>query len=317
MKHIILIFILYVINIYTIDFDQVVIWGHPLHSHTHSYIHAAFFKTFTALGYKTLWLHNNSDVSSVDFRNSLFITEGQADQNIPLRDDCWYILHNCNHTKYHDLFLKNRGIVLQVYTHDVLDRPVQKIEPCIYYDVEGKIIYMPWATDLLPEEIDLIKQSMTTKKQHFVTFVGSIEGGYFGNASQINQFKKACAENKISFIHKTKINSDETIHQTQTAAMAPAIQGAWQVQKGYIPCRIFKNISYGAFGITNSATVWELFDKKIIYNPDCYRLFYDAQKRLKRLTNDDLFELMNIVKEKHTYINRINHLLTFFDQTQS
>lgn len=307
---------LWIINTHTIQFTQVVIWGHPLHSHTHSYIHAAFAKTFEHLGHKTLWLSNSSNISSINFTNTLFITEGQVDQNIPLRDDCWYIIHNCNHNKYHHLLAKKRCIILQVYTHDVLERDVQKIEPCIYYDIQDKTIYMPWATDLLPEEIDGIKTSIVFNKQHFATFIGTINSGYFGNTPEINQFKKACSENKMPFIHKTHCDILETIQLTQEAAIAPAIQGSWQIEKGYIPCRIFKNISYGALGITNSHTVWELFDRKIIYNPDCYQLFYDAQEYLKAVTQDDLFKLMDFVKDKHTYVNRINHLLTFFECTQ-
>jgi hypothetical protein len=297
---------------YCLDFKQVVIWGHKLHSHTHSYIHAAFDKTFRSLGHKTLWLDRTDDISHIDFAETLFITEGQVDQNIPLRDDCWYILHNCDQTKYKDLIAKNRCIFLQVYTHDVLTRDAQKVEPCIYYDIPGKIIYMPWATDLLPHEIDAIKASMTREKSNFVSFIGTIGGGYFGNDREVAAFRKAAAGQKISFVHKTHLDLAETITMTQQSYMAPAIQGAWQIEKGYIPCRIFKNISYGTFGITNSQTVWELFDRKIIYNPDCYQLFYDAQKALKTLTLSDLMNLMDFVKERHTYVNRINHLLCFF-----
>lgn len=303
-------------NLYSIAYNQVVIWGHPLHSHTHSYIHAAFAKTFEYLGYKTLWLNNNSNISEINFENSLFITEGQVDQKIPMRDDCWYIIHNCDQTKYQNLLAKNRCIILQVYTHDVLTRNVEKIEPCIYYDTPNKIIYMPWATDLLPEEIDDIKHSMNLYKKNQALFIGTINGGYFGNDFEINQFKKACSQNNINFINKTNIDITETITFTQNALIAPAIQGSWQIGKGYIPCRIFKNISYGAFGVTNSRTVWELFDKKIIYNSDCYQLLYDAQNYLKTATQEDLFTLMDIVKEKHTYINRVNHLLQFFDIIQ-
>ena len=37
---------------------KIVIWGYPLYSHTHSYIHAAFYKAFTHLGYETYWFHD-------------------------------------------------------------------------------------------------------------------------------------------------------------------------------------------------------------------------------------------------------------------
>jgi len=79
---------------------QVVLWGHKLHSHSHSYIHGAFYKAFTFLRYKTLWLNNLDNISNINFEETLFITEGQVDQNIPIRSDCYYVIHNCDGKKY-------------------------------------------------------------------------------------------------------------------------------------------------------------------------------------------------------------------------
>jgi hypothetical protein len=99
--------------------------------------------------------------------------------------------------------------------------------------------------------------------------------------------------------------------------MAPAIVGQWQKMVGYIPCRIFKNISYGQMGITNSPRVYELFEEKIIYNSDEYQLFFDARHALMRTTHKQLFELMDFVRDKHTYLNRIETLLDFFQHVKS
>lgn len=93
--------------------------------------------------------------------------------------------------------------------------------------------------------------------------------------------------------------------------MAPAIQGEWQCRQGYIPCRIFKNISYGQFGITNSKTVFDLFGGNIIYNTDTYQLFMDAEEYIRNATIEDLYKQMDFVRDNHTYISRINCLLTF------
>ena len=96
--------------------------------------------------------------------------------------------------------------------------------------------------------------------------------------------------------------------------MAPAIQGPYQCGKGYIPCRIFKNISYGQWGITNNQTVYDLFKGKIVYNPDTYQLFYDAKNYIDNAPINELYELMDFIKNNHTYINRIDTLLTFMKQ---
>lgn len=145
------------------SFDKVVIWGHKLH--THSYVHNAFYKAFHHLGYETHWFEDGESVEGFDFSNTLFITEGQVDNGIPLRSDCRYILHNCPSDKYNSLPLKNR-ICLQVYTDDVREQPsFAKVAPCIYYDVQARCVIMPWATDLLPHEIDEVKKKCPLQKK--------------------------------------------------------------------------------------------------------------------------------------------------------
>lgn len=298
-----------------IKFNKVIIWGHKLHSHTHSYIHYAFHKAFKHLGYKTYWLDNKDNIKDFDFSNSLFLTEGQVDQNIPVREDCFYILHNCNMQKYKKIFDAGNCIILQVYTNDCLQRNDYQLKKCFHVDVKNKVIYMPWATDLLPHEIDEIKNQIEKeKKENFGCYIGSISGvGQVNNRNNIGGFVKACKDNGIEFKTYESISPEENIRLVRKSLVSPAIQGAWQCEKGYIPCRIFKNISYGAIGITNSKTVYELFDNKILFDTDTYKLGQKAVKKMSNFDKQELFELMDFVKENHTYINRINYLLWFIN----
>ena len=300
-----------------LPFNKVIIWGHKLHSHTHSYIHYAFYRTFKHLGYDIYWLDNNDNVSNFDFTNSLFLTEGQVDQKMPQRNDCRYILHNCNDVNYKALYDNGNAIKLEVYTHACLKKNTKKIDNCCYIDLEKKCIYMPWATDLLPHEIDEIKKQVPgIQKENAVYFIGSYMSGVFDNTRQWRPFKDACKKNNIAFIER-HASPEENITLIQKSFMAPAIQGKWQCEVGYIPCRIFKNISYGQFGITNSKTVYDLFKGKIIYNEDTNQLFYDALEHIQKSSLNELYELMDFVKEKHTYINRINYLIDFLDKVKN
>src|SRR5579862_4766105 len=282
-----------------VGFEKVVIWGHKLHTHTHSYVHNGFYNTFNYLGYLTYWFDDNDDVEDFDFTDTLFITEGQVDKNIPLRDDCQYMLHNCTDVKYRSLNKKNT-ITFQVFTDSIFSVPnLVKVDHCIYYDLAGRCIYMPWATDLLPHEIDAIKQTLPCPAHREAYWIGTVGDGTFGNIHQLKPFIKACEENGIAFLIKHHLSLSEHIAAIRTSFIAPAIVGKWQQEQGYIPCRIFKNISYGKMGVTNSKHVYELFDKKIVYNPDTYQLFYDAKKKMETMTLNELFELMDLVKAKH------------------
>ncbi len=297
--------------------NKVILWGHKIHSHTHSYIHWGFDRAFKHLGFDTYWFDNNEDVSSFDFSNSLFITEGQVDKNIPIRDDCFYIIHNCKTQKYQHLLDVNQAIILQVYSHDCLKRNDPAFSTCFHYDLSQPVIYMPWATDLLPHEIDAVKEQLpTVQKNNNAQFIGSAGGmGGFGNVAQLNTFKKACQENGRYFIVRNagSCSMEENRASIQQAYIAPALQGSWQCNNGYIPCRIFKNISYGALGVTNSKAVYDLFEGKIVYNSDPHQLFYDAQETLKTWTLEQQYALMDLVRDKHTYLNRIESLFSFFE----
>ncbi len=301
--------------------SKVVIWGHKLHSHTHSYIHWGFNRAFKHLGFDTYWFDNKDNVSSFDFSNSLFITEGQVDQTIPIRDDSYYVIHNCKPDKYQHLLKNGHAIILQVYSHDCLKRNEPSFGTCFHYDLNQPIIYMPWATDLLPHEIDAIKKQLpSVVKNKNAQFNGSAGmTGIHGNRDQIEAFKKACQEQGRQFIVRGagSCSMEENIASIQQAYLAPALQGSWQCENGYIPCRIFKNISYGAMGLTNSKAVYDLFEGTIVYNPNAYQLFHDGQNQLKTWTLEKQYKLMDLVRDKHTYLNRIESLFSFFEMATS
>ena len=73
----------------------------------------------------------------------------------------------------------------------------------------------------------------------------------------------------------------------------------------FFVCRIFKNISYGQFGITNNPTVYELFDKKIIYDKNINIAIKKGIEFENNYDKNKIIELMTYVKNNHTYIQRI------------
>lgn len=284
---------------------KVIIWGHKLHSHTHSYIHYAFHKAFQFMGYNTYWMDDNDNVDGFNFSDSIFLTEGQVDKKIPVRNDCKYILHNCD-SKYDSI--RDNCLKIQVYTNSVLSYNAEKVGNFIYYDNAGKILYQYWATDLLPNEIEYKK----IDRNREVYWVGTIGDGKFGNINELSGFIKGCTLNGINFIHKSGIDFQECKTLISQSYLAPAINGKWQVENGYIPCRIFKNISYGQFGLTNNKAVNDLFEGRLIYDENTFELFNRGKEMLDKKEYESLlFSLMNIVKSEHTYINRINTILKF------
>ena len=296
---------------------QVIIWGHKIHTHTHSYIHGGFFKAFNNLGYKTYWFDKLDNISNINLENSLFITEGNVDANIPLRSDCYYILHNCNGEKYSSIPINNK-IFLQVYTHDVIKKhggiPIEGHDGCYF---TNNCLFITWATDLLPEEINKNIEKVKRNEinsDYEINFVGMSTDEW----EKVNNF---CKKTNIKYNSlggfKSNVSYDENVRLIQKSILAPAIQTKWQVENGYVPCRIYKNISYGKMGLTNNPMVYNLFKKQIIYSSDINILLLTGLKFEKfrpEIKIPILVKNMEYVRDKHTYINRVEVIFWFFNK---
>jgi hypothetical protein len=299
------------------NIKKVIIWGHKLHSHTHSYIHNGFYIGFKYLGYDTYWYDNTDNITGVDFSDSLFLTEGQVDSKIPLRNDCYYILHNVDERRYQESVVdRNKVLIIQVYTKDCTKRGDPEIKPFFHYSKSKNhttynVLYFPWATDLLPHEIE-------TNIQHIDTITTEERVCYIGfGTSSLKPVENFCSNNGLEFMlcggFSNNVDTETNQAYISQSLLAPAIQSDWQVQNGYIPCRIFKNISYGKMGLTNSETVYRLFERKIIYHSDtstCMELGLNFERNDVDKTQK-VIDLMNIVKEHHTYVNRIKMILNY------
>jgi hypothetical protein len=289
-------------------FSKAIVWGCPLHAHTNSYVYAAFYKAFKSMGFDAYWLNEHSDVSGMDFSNTIFITEGQHDGNIPLRNDCKYVLHNCYSSKYNQINLENK-LLLQTFTNDVFKYKAEKIADGSYY-LKGSppCLFQSWGTDLLPDEINLNWADLPrTNECHYI---GSVCGGEFSNLQEIEGFKQACQADGVNFIihHPGSCSFEENQTLIQRSIVAPALHGTWQAEKGYIACRIFKNISYGHLGVTNCEAAYDLLEQKVVFSTNVNALYCEAKKY--RDDKVKIIEAMKLVRDKHTYVNRIRTILS-------
>jgi hypothetical protein len=310
------------------EIKQVVIWGHKLHSHTHSYIHNGFFIAFKKIGFKTYYFDDNDDITNHDFSNTLFITEHQVNKKIPLRKDCLYLTHYIDEGDYIGV-PKENIIILKVTLRDFVEGDINKNLKYIelpfgqkyeYHAIDDdyNCLYMYWATDLLPEEIEKnIKDINVIIPKPEINFIGSINDKWL-------QFYQICIQNNLKFNHfgatfnihsNRNVSIIDNMNLIKRSLIAPALQDDQQVEKQYIPCRIFKNISYGKMGITNNKIVNELFDNRLIYETDLNILFRKSIEFEKNPKKEEIIiELMKYVRDNHTYINRANTLIEYINQ---
>ena len=159
--------------------------------------------------------------------------------------------------------------------------------------------------------------SIQGKEKRQITMVGT-------KVSEWNSIYDFCNIHNIKYNvvggkETTKVDIQTNEKLTQESFMAPTIQMKWQVENGYIPCRIFKNISYGKMGITNSETVYNLFEKNILYDSDIKKVLekgLEFENNPREYKKQIIISLMKVVRDKHTYINRMQTILECLQKQQ-
>lgn len=308
-------------------FKRAVVWGCGLHEHTNSYVYAAFTKAFRAMGFEAYWLNGaggkSGIIDNMDLSNTLFLTEWQHADGMPRRKDCKYVLHNCDAKDYEGLDVLH----LQTYTNPCTTGtcvhngthlehgPASKVNDHGSWLAEknGKrTLIQPWATDLLPDEIDLEWAGMPREREsHWVGTIGARPHpeDLYSNLNEMSAFRRACEDNGVRFQQHgpNGIGFKEGMELVQRSLVAPAIHGAYQAEIGYVACRVFKNISYGHVGATNCRAANELLDGRLVFNEDTYQLFDDTRRASG--DREAIKGLMRLVRDKHTYVNRIRTIL--------
>lgn len=287
---------------------KIFIWGHKLHEHTHSYIHSSYYKAFKYLGNEVYWIDKRDNLDQYDFSNSVFFTENFVKDGIPLREDCKYITHHID-TKY----FTDSGVpyenVLKLGNYLPKMEIYQKVEDLCYWDEKTRTLYQTWGTDLLPHEIDENNPISFNPSNKSLNYVGMLyeQGPWWAQRFADILFER----HKVEFNVYTQNASDlENKQLIQSSFLCPDFRSDWHLECGYIPCRIFKNISYGRIVGTNSSFIKKFFGDYIVFGgtPDTLYnnlLYADMNRTI------DIKEAMIFVKKNHTFINRINNILKF------
>jgi hypothetical protein len=175
-------------------------------------------------------------------------------------------------------------------------------------------IYIGWATNLLPEEINF--DDAYLQRENKIYFCGSISRtGEWENYSNFVPFVKACHNHNIEFIHNdpwgNPLSSLEVIARTKKSLLGVDIRSTKYNKHQLLICRVFKNISYGHLGLTNSQIFHEELDGNCIVNTNTEQLFYDG---INNINNHKMIHsAMKLVKENHTFVNRLQSYFSILD----
>jgi len=330
-------------------YKKLIVWGFPLGTHTHSYIHAMWIKVFSVgFGKETHWFHDKEYPSDFDFNDCIFITEGYADENIPIVKSSVYFVHNAVHPeKYvnknvrlieirfnvneiHDV---NNDFKLDDGTHTLINlSPHSKYEKLTsnkdihvskrgnkITDMNYECVYLYWGTDLLPHEFNY--DDINIKKDNAVYYIGSP-----GRSYNYQEFANVCIRNNIQWITSNPWNTPLTFeankHYMQKSILSPDFRPIGTSED----TRIFgikngKNhleIGYLPCRVLKTISYGQIgltdsiHVKKILGEHVIYEenMVDLFNSAMKERTNiDRIRKAMDYVKDNHTYINRAIELI--------
>lgn len=285
---------------------KVIIWGHKLHESTHSYVHSSYYKAFKLLGYETYWVDHNDDLSSIDLSNAIFLTEGSVSAGIPEVPTGKYIFHHVDSSRF-NIPKEN---ILNLGNYLPREEVHEKVAELTYWDQSTKTLYQPWGTDLLPNQIDVndyVKFNSSPRDLNYVAMLCDKELWWW-----VQEFANILMDkNRCEFrIFTKQVSDEENKDLIRNSFLCPDFRNNWHLECGYIPCRIWKNISYGRIVGTNSPFIKRALGDYVVYAGTPETLY---EKLMEAEINQsvNMKDAMTYVKDNHTFINRVQNILKF------
>lgn len=234
---------------------RLVVWGGTRDLSSHRWIHRAYLLNAQKLGIDAVQIEDGDGASAALRVGDVVLAADIWSDYLVAVPGVRYVLHNFSgdHPLCESLAeTPERLLRLQVWTHDATGA---RWDDYRQFDRKARTLFQPWGSDLLAEEF---LEPVFNALSRDVTFVGAVWAepspyGELGNVAVIDEVREGCKRFGLKFRHVTQIGQGEMVAVLREARLAPAFAGGWQVQHGYLPCRVFKNVAYGTLAFTNIA----------------------------------------------------------------
>lgn len=290
-------------------FGKVVIWGLRRSVDSFRYIHQHFYETLVKIGASVVWCDDLEKNRDAVCSGDLVFGVNVAAKHLPIVKGAFYVLHNTD-AAINDQIPYSHRIILQVYTKaDQSASGAVKWMSGTYFYPGQRMLVQPWGTNLLPSEF-MPAVSPKTRNCRMSFWVGAIwqNAQGQGNINEVAEFKRVLADRGKRFQQLRFIPNSWNAKAVRWSCLAPAVAGAWQAENHYLPCRMFKNISYGQLGLSNVLG----FDD-ILGDDTCLDTDLDALTDRAMSLGDKAFtEIIKAQQEavkQHTYVGKIQNIV--------
>jgi hypothetical protein len=261
------------------------------------------------MGFETLWLDDEIKNNYILRESDLIITVNIASKNLFGNINAFYCLHNSEelYSRIYNNFGENKILKLQVFTKGCNINSF-KLNSCTYFNETSKTLFQPWGTDINSKNF-LEYSNFKFSKISF--WIGSVWNNDLnqGNLNEIKQLERVL---KLNGIYLIKIRpKNEYFHKQciNKGIISPAIAGKWQVENGYLPCRMFKNISYGSLGITNVIEFEEILEENMVSKSIKIEEIIDDALKLDRIKAKKILLNQQKLIANHTYENKLSNII--------
>lgn len=280
--------------------SRLVLWGGREGLDSFRHIHRHYHQTAGKLGIQSFWVDDVPESAQYVTPGTVVFGVDVYSKHMPYVDGVDYVLHNFDGShRICQLTDPSRLLRLQVYTNDATGEAWDK---CRLYDREARTLFQPWGTDLLSEEFMEPAFNQFSREAVYVGAIWSEKSPYgeLGNENAIYELKEALGSRGMAFKHYTHIPDTANVQMVRAARIAPAIAGGWQVSHNYLPCRAFKNASYGVVMFTNVPAVNELFRGAVVPGESIGQLVENTL-RLRRKEYEELVREQQRIAARYTY----------------
>ena len=314
-------------------YNTVTIWGYPVPETTHGFIQYALQRTFASLGYKAYHI--------ADYGKKIPITQFTIHPGLQVisrnLDNCYYnSLTWSPNSLYIFLNIYPPGLSADIMTQ--FASPLHEIFPDIrpeqyvcwlpyrksiyqiigpehfkdlhpyheYYSAKYNLFLFHYCTDLLPKEI---QQIMTTLTPSSVQGQDTDPIVYYVATTHPNlhPFEEACQRHGLKWELVYGKTTFENVALQQASRLCPVIQVSWQLEDDYLPCRLFKNISFGRMVITNNPAVLHVFPN-VVYDKNPSRCISKGLQRQTTWTVKEQRKQMELVAQYFTYVHKVKRM---------
>jgi hypothetical protein len=251
-------------------YDRVVLWGRNLY-HTHYWITSGYYRILKRMGVKVVWFEDRKSNTDLIGSNDFIIFSDVDQRCFPFKKFRSFLAFK--KSKLSPTIIGHLNDIPGVFQEQQYKNKItgQLIDDQTYYDAVTRTLHQPWGADLVYSEF---KEPINIKTG-VVFWNGSVwnqpkhlKTTEWGNRSEIMTLQEGLARRGIAFRQLADAHTFTNVAFTRASQIAPAIQGAGQVEARHLACRFFKNIAYGKFPLSNNIEAHLFLRGDCVYNSD-------------------------------------------------